>query len=379
MIYLDYAATTPMLEESLDTYVQAARTYYGNEQSLHDTGSDAAALLKLCRSTLAKLIGGEARGIYFTSGGSESNYLALHSLLTAHEAKGRHIVTTPLEHASIRNYFQELAKTGYDITYLPVDAAGCVDLSQLEQSLREDTVLVSIQHANSEIGTIQPIARIGKLLKEYGILFHTDCVQTFGKLPIQAEEMGIDSLSISAHKLYGPKGVGACYISPRVCWKPLFDGTSHENGFRPGTVNVPGIAAFLTAAQYSCQGMTQEAVRMQHLRKLLLAELAEVPSVSVLGHPEQVLPHIAGLLIHGMEGQYTMLECNRRGIAISVGSACQIGKQEPSRAILALGRTAAEAKQYVRLSFGRHTTEQHIREVAASLQAIIHNFFGGAV
>lgn len=242
MIYLDYAATTPMSAEALQTYTKAASQYFGNEQSLHDIGGTVSSLLQVCRKTFAEMIGGKEQGIFFTSGGSESNYLAIQSLLNAQNKK--HIITTPMEHASIRSYFQSLQSKGYTITEIPVDKNGLIRLIDLEEAITEDTVLASIQHGNSEIGTVQNIAEIGALLKKYNVLFHSDCVQTFGKLPIHVFEMGIDSLSVSAHKIYGPKGVGACYINPQVRWTQIFPGTSHEKGFRPGTVNVPGIAAF---------------------------------------------------------------------------------------------------------------------------------------
>ncbi len=236
-----------MSKEAIETYAKAAEQYFGNEQSLHDIGGTSSSLLQVCRKSFAQMIHGKEQGVFFTSGGSESNYLAIHSLLKARE--GKHIITTPIEHASIRNYFQSLKQQGYTITEIPVDSYGMIDMYALENSITENTVLASIQHGNSEIGTVQPIAEIGKLLKKHHVIFHTDCVQTFGKLPIDVTEMQIDSLSVSAHKIYGPKGVGACYINPQIRWEPLFKGTTHEKGFRPGTVNVPGVGAFLTASR----------------------------------------------------------------------------------------------------------------------------------
>lgn len=380
MIYLDYAATTPMSDESMLTFQQASKQYFGNEQSLHDIGSSASVLLKTCKKTLANLLHAKEQGIYFTSGGSESNYLALHSLITAHQEKGKHIITTPIEHASIRNYFRELEKQGFAITYVPVDRFGVVDIEALEAAIQEDTILASIQHANSEIGTIQPLRKIGRLLKAHNVLFHTDCVQTFGKIPIQVEDMYIDSLSISAHKIYGPKGVGACYINPQVQWQPIFEGTSHEGGFRPGTVNVPGIAAFLTAAQAIIEEQEKEAKRLKELREFFVQGLQEIPHpIFIEGHPVSSLPNIVAVTIQGIEGQYTMLECNRSGIAISVGSACQIGKQEPSRTMLAIGKEPEEAKQYVRFSLGKYTTKQEIETTLQVLRTMIYQFFGGAI
>ncbi|WIY63683.1 IscS subfamily cysteine desulfurase [Bacillus arachidis] len=376
MIYLDYAATTPMSKEAIETYTKAAEQYFGNEQSLHDIGGTASSLLQVCRASLAQMIGGKEQGVFFTSGGSESNYLAIQSLLNT--KSGKHILTTPMEHASIRSYFQFLAQQGYTITEIPVDSYGLIDLRALEEAITEDTVLASIQHGNSEIGTIQPISEIGEILKKRNILFHTDCVQTFGKLPIDVTAMQIDSLSISAHKIYGPKGVGACYINPQVRWEEVFPGTSHEKGFRPGTVNVPGIASFLTAAEHILDNHEEEQTRFRQLRSYFIEQLQPLPlEIQVEGHSTSCLPHIIGVTIKGIEGQYTMLECNRHGIAISTGSACQVGKQEPSKTMLAIGKTYEEAKQYVRFSFGRHTTKENIDTTIHALLTIGNQFYRG--
>ncbi|MCC2491746.1 cysteine desulfurase [Bacillus cereus] len=376
MIYLDYAATTPMSEEALQTYMKAASQYFGNEQSLHDIGGTAASLLQVCRKTFAEMIGGKEQGVFFTSGGSESNYLAIQSLLNARTKK--HIITTPMEHASIRSYFQSLKSKGYTITEIPVDKNGLLCLVDLEAAITEDTVLASIQHGNSEIGTVQNITEIGALLKKYNILFHTDCVQTFGKLPIHVFEMGIDSLSVSAHKIYGPKGVGACYINPQSRWEQVFPGTSHEKGFRPGTVNVPGIASFLTAAENILKTQWEESLRFKELRSYFLGQIQTLPlEIEVEGHSTSCLPHIVGVTIKGIEGQYTMLECNRHGIAISTGSACQVGKQEPSKTMLAIGKTYEEAKQYVRFSFGQQTTKDQIDTTIHALHTIGNQFYRG--
>lgn len=335
-----------------------------------------ASLLQVCRKTFAEMIGGKEQGVFFTSGGSESNYLAIQSLLNARTKK--HIITTPMEHASIRSYFQSLKSKGYTITEIPVDKSGLLCLVDLEAAITEDTVLASIQHGNSEIGTVQNITEIGALLKKYNVLFHTDCVQTFGKLPIHVFEMGIDSLSVSAHKIYGPKGVGACYINPQSRWEQVFPGTSHEKGFRPGTVNVPGIASFLTAAENILKTQWEESLRFKELRSYFLGQIQTLPlEIEVEGHSTSCLPHIVGVTIKGIEGQYTMLECNRHGIAISTGSACQVGKQEPSKTMLAIGKTYEEAKQYVRFSFGQQTTKDQIDTTIHALHTIGNQFYRG--
>ncbi|WP_456278132.1 IscS subfamily cysteine desulfurase [Bacillus sp. AK128] len=375
MIYLDYAATTPMRDEAIQAFIEASKQFYGNPSSLHDIGTKATSLLDTCRGELAKLISAEPQGIYFTSGGSESNILAIRSLLHGSSKHGDHLITTKIEHSSVFNLFQQLEKEGYEVTYLSVDHNGQIDLDELKNSIKSTTVLASIHHANSEIGTVQPIEKIGKLLHDQKVLFHSDCVQTFGKLPINVKTSYIDSLSISSHKLYGPKGVGACYINPELQWAPYFEGTSHEKGFRPGTVNVPGIASFLSAAQLIHEEMTAESERLLKLRQLFLRGMKErdLP-IEVTGHPTNTLPHILGVSIKGMEGQYAMLECNRYGLAISTGSACSVGKQAPSKTMLAIGKDASTAKQFVRLSFGKWTTEADIDHALNTLDKIIATY-----
>jgi cysteine desulfurase len=372
MIYLDYAATTPMREEALNVFIEASRNFYGNPSSLHDIGSKAQSLLETCRKELARFISGIESGIFFTSGGSESNILAIRSLLNGAERKGKHLITTKIEHSSVSNLFQQLEKEGFSVSYLGVDSYGRISLKDLAEAITPETVLASIHHANSEIGTLQPIDQIGKILHEHGVLFHTDCVQTFGKVPIDVISNHIDSLSISSHKIYGPKGVGACYLNPSTRWKPYFEHTSHEKGFRPGTINVPGIASFLCAAQLIFEELEVEQKRLFSLRKKFIKGLAGLAlPVVVEGHPSWGLPQIVGALVEGIEGQYTMLECNRHGIAISTGSACSVGKQAPSKTMIATGKDPQTAKQFIRLSFGKHTTEVDIEKALGILKQVV--------
>lgn len=372
MIYLDNAATTPMSKEALEAYQQVARHYYGNSSSLHDYGSASANLLQTCRSELSRMISGKAEGIYFTSGGSESNYLAIRSLLKGNEQKGKHIITTQTEHASIHTLCNTLEKEGYEVTWLPVDSNGIIAISQLKAALREDTCLVTIHHANSETGILQPLEAIGSLLKEKNILFHSDCVQTFGKIRIDVEKLHLTSLSISAHKIYGPKGVGALYIDPKVSWKSPYQGATHESGMRPGTVDVPGVASFVTAAQVLEPLMQDRREKYEMLRIFFLKQIhkAWLP-ITIEGENLKGLPHILGLRIAGVEGQHVMLECNRKGIAISTGSACQVGSQSPSRTMLATGKTVDQAHEFIRISFGIHTTIKNLEVTLQALKEII--------
>ncbi|MCU9612364.1 IscS subfamily cysteine desulfurase [Caldibacillus lycopersici] len=377
MIYLDYAATTPMSEEAMEVFIQASKNFYGNANSLHDIGSNAANLLEASREELAKLLHCQKEGIYFTSGGSESNILAITSLISANKHRGNHLITTKCEHSSILHLFQRLEQEGYEVTYLPVNQSGFVDLAALQNAVKDTTILVAIQHANSEIGTIQHINKIGKLLHERNVLFHCDAVQSFGKIPLHLDQEYIDSLSISSHKVYGPKGVGAVYINPRRKWNPQIPGSTHEGGLRPGTINIPGIAAFVTAATAIYDTMERENARLEALRELLIEKLTQLPTAKVVieGDQRKHLPNIVGIRIIGMEGQLVMLECNRYGIALSTGSACSIGMQEPSSTLKALGRSDMEAKQFIRISLGNATTKADILHTIAIMNNVTESFF----
>ncbi|MFC4320932.1 IscS subfamily cysteine desulfurase [Litchfieldia salsa] len=364
MIYLDYAATTPMSHEAIHVYTEVAKNIYGNTNSLHDVGSTAHSLLESCRIELGSLVNSKSDGIYFTSGGTESNHLVVQTLIQSFKGKGNHLITTSIEHSSLSNLFRKLEQEGFEVTYLPVDHTGKISLSDLKQSIKPTTILASIQHANSEIGVIQDLEAIGEILSRHSVLFHSDCVQTFGKIPIDVVKMNLDSISISSHKIYGPKGVGAAYINPNTNWIPLYPNTTHENGFRSGTVNVPGIASFVAAAQQIVSEMEENQRKVTMLREHLKNGINRYfEKIELIEHPNSQLQQIVGLRFHGIEGQYSMLEFNRHGLAVSTGSACAIGQQAPSKTILALGKTPEEAKQFIRLSFGKSTTIETIDKV----------------
>ncbi|MDP4097241.1 IscS subfamily cysteine desulfurase [Paenibacillus sp. P96] len=371
MIYLDYAASAPMSEEALHVFHELNKEVYGNASSLHDAGGKAEHILNYCRRQLAGLIHGREEGIYFTSGGTESNILALQSVLNGLPASKRHFITTSVEHSSIRNLVSLLQSQGWEISIMQPDLNGRITPEILLSHLKENTGLVSIQHANSETGIIQDLQELSSVLKERHVLLHTDAVQTFGKIPVHADELGFDVLTVSSHKLYGPKGVGAVYIRPGIPWKPVYPGTTHEKGFRPGTVNVPGIGAFIAAAAAMIGQMTELSQHFQKLRSHLFteAERLGIPLKPVVQEVRaQVLPHIAGCYFLKAEGQYIMLECNRNGICISTGSACAAGQQEPSPSVKALGATNQEALRFIRISFGQHTTLQEMDLLLKTLQ-----------
>ncbi|MBU9714800.1 IscS subfamily cysteine desulfurase [Evansella tamaricis] len=365
MIYLDNAATTPMSAAALDVYVKAATEYFANPSSLHEHGEKAKQLLETCRREISKLIHAKPSEIFFTSGGTEGNIRTLQSLYAANKHKGNHVITSVLEHPSVQTFFLALEKKGVDVSYLEVDSNGLIPLEQIERTLRPDTILASIQHVNSEIGVIQPINDIGNLLKKHGVLFHSDCVQSFGKLPIHVDQFPIDAISISSHKIYGPKGIGAVYLSRDTPWEPVDLLTTHEHGFRPGTVNTPGIAAFTTAASDAVKNQENSLNYIWELRNFFFEEMKEIQHlIKVEGSKNQQLPHIIGMGIKGFEGQYMLLTLDRFGICISTGSACQTGKQDPSIAMKALNKSAQEAKRFFRISIGLQTTKQEITTIA---------------
>ena len=375
LIYLDYAATTPMSSEALHVYNEAVKKYFGNASSLHDIGTKANDALTICRRQLAMFLNGEEKGIYFTSGGTEANVLAILSLIKGNKKKGNHLITTKVEHSSLFNLFQQLEKEeGYEVTYLSVDTSGFICLDELQKAIRPTTILASIHHGNSEIGTMQSIKQIGEILHQSGVIFHSDCVQTFGEIEIDVIASKIDSLSVSSHKIYGPKGTGFCYISPKVNWKMQINNTTHEDGFRAGTVDVPSILSFTTAAQQMMQTMEKRQEKYKMLRDRLITYLNEkTDKVIVEGSMEHQLAHIIGLSFLQVQGQYIMLECNRYGIAISTGTACQVGMQSPSRTMLAIGKAESEAKQFIRISLGKMTTESEIDQTIEVLERILQN------
>jgi cysteine desulfurase len=377
MKYFDYAATCPLDADAAEVYLKAAGEYFGNTGSLHDTGSRAASLLEGCRSQLAHMLSAEKEGIYFTSGGSEGNFLAIHALLTASEKEGKHIIAGKAEHSSVHSALSVLMEAGYETTFLPFDDHGRIRLADFENAIREDTVLAVIQHSNSEIGTIQPLREISGLCKKNGILLHSDMVHSFGKVAV-ADMMGhADSFSISAHKFYGPKGTGAVYIRPTLSWKPYYPGSTHENGFRPGTVNVPAIAAMIQAAAKAYSSQEKFALTAARQREAFLESLKEAGThITIYGSvcPEEQIASTIGLGIRGIEGQWMMLECNRRGFAISTGSACQTGIQNPSKAMKAMGMEDAAAKEFIRISFGRDSALEEINELGCTIAGIVRDY-----
>ncbi len=362
-IYLDYHATTPMDPEVLKTMLPYFTEVFGNAASRnHEFGWTAEAAVENARKQIAKLVGATEKEMIFTSGATESNNLALTGVAEMYKEKGNHIITSPIEHKAILDTCHALEKKGYEITYLPVDQYGQVSPESVRNAITSKTILVSIMFANNEIGTVNPIAEIGKVCKEKGVLFHTDAVQAAGKVLIDVEKMGIDLLSITAHKIYGPKGVGALYVrrkNPRVRLSPLIHGGGHERGMRSGTLNVPGIVGFGKAAELALRLMPEEMPRLARLRNKLWDGIREgLDEVYLNGHPEDRLPNNLNVSFAFVEGESLMM--GMKELAVSSGSACTSASLEPSYVLKNIGVGEDLAHTSIRFSIGRFTTEEEI-------------------
>lgn len=367
--YFDFAATCPIDDEALQAYVKASKSYFGNTSSPHDTGSQASALVEECRDTLATMTGVQKEGLYFTSGGTESNFIAIYALLSAKKKKGNHIIISQSEHASIQNVISKLEGEGYSVTKIPLTPEGIIDVDALQKAMTEDTVLVSVQHVNPEIGTIQPLAQIKQICKDTETYLHSDCVQSFGKVDLREVTPYLDSYSVSSHKVYGPKGVGAVYINPVLSPQPYFPNGTHERGIRPGTLNVPGIVGFTVAAQAMDQKLESNRAHYLKLYQTFMNSIESAQShLDVLPSSyHEGFSAIVGLCVKGIEGQWMMLEANRKGFSFSTGSACSAGNQTPSKTLLAMGVPEEEAKSFIRISFGKDQTEEDVTELAQLL------------
>ncbi|WP_373465713.1 IscS subfamily cysteine desulfurase [Bacillus zhangzhouensis] len=366
MVYLDYAASTPVSEEALHVFQQLSKDCYGNASSLHDAGGRANDILTYSRQSLATILEGEPDGIYFTSGGTESNILAIQSIMNGLPAHKQHVITTSVEHPSVHHALDALHRLGVKVTIIEPNQNGIITEDILKKALLPETGLVSIQHANSETGIIQPLAQLAPLLKERQILFHTDAVQTFGKIRVSIKELGVDAMSISSHKVYAPKGAGAVYMGAHVPWRPLYTGAVQENGLRPGTVNVPCIGAFVAASEQMLLKLDEQHQLDEQLRDYFLQQIKkrQLPVRTLQDNDKRrMLPHIIGCFFEGFEGQYVMLACNRHGICISTGSACASGYHHPSPAVKALHVSDRDALQFIRISFGRLSSKDDIDQL----------------
>jgi len=375
---MDHASTTPMAPEVIEAMAAAFVEIFGNASSLHQPGLSARAALEEARERVAGLIGAEAGEVYFTSGGTESDNLAIRGAALANRDRGRHIITTTIEHPAVLEPCKALEKEGFEVTYLPVTREGLVEVEALEAAIRKDTILISIMHANNEIGTIQPIAEAGEIARSRGIVFHTDAVQTVGKIPAKVDDLGVDLLSISSHKLHGPKGVGALYIRKKTPIEPIIFGGGHERGMRSGTENVPGIIGLAAASELAERNLEGEMVRISGMRDRLADYVLErVEETWVNGSRTKRLPNNLNLGFSFIEGEALLLRLDAKGIAVSTGSACSSKKTVASHVLTAIGLRPQEAHGSLRITLGRENTDEEVDrvgeaivEVAESLRAM---------
>jgi cysteine desulfurase len=373
-IYLDHAGTTPMHPKVMEAMKPYFREKFGNPASLHAFGQEAAAAVIEARASLAQLLGAASpEEIIFTSGGTESDNAAIIGALFARRKKGNHIITSKIEHHAVLHTCEFLHKQGLaEATYLPVDSSGLVDPEEVKKAIGEKTILVSIMHANNEIGTIEPIAEIGGICRERQVAFHTDAVQTVGHIPISVQEMNVDLLSLSAHKFYGPRGAGALYVRKGVRISPLMHGGGQERGLRSGTLNVGGIVGLGEAAQQAALEMETEMKRQAEMRESLLRGLTEkIPEVIKTGHPTQRLPNNASICIRYVEGESMLLNLDLQGIAASSGSACTSGSLEASHVLLAIGIPHEIAHGSLRFTFGRDNKPSDVESVLEVLPPVV--------
>lgn len=377
MIYLDNAATTKVNKKVLESMMPYFSEIYCNPSAAYSFATKGRIAIEEARNHAAKLIGASDMEIYFTSGGSESDNWAIKAVAESFSDKGKHIITTKIEHHAVLHTCEYLERHGFDITYLNVDDDGKVRLDELKKSIREDTILISVMTANNEIGTIQPVAEIGKIAHEKGILFHTDAVQAYGHIPINVDEMNIDLLSASGHKFNGPKGVGIMYIRKGVKIRSFIHGGSQERGRRAGTYNVPGIAGLGTAAKLAMENMAKRAEKEKELRDYFIDRIsAEIPYTVLNGHREDRLPNNINFCFRFVEGESVLIMLDHAGICASSGSACTSGAIDPSHVLRAIGLSDEMAHESLRLTLSYENTKEEIDTVVGELKRIVERLRG---
>jgi cysteine desulfurase len=371
-VYLDNVATAPVLPEVLEVMLPYFREAYGNVQSLHNWGDSARGAAETAREQVAALIGGEAEEVIFTASGTESNNFAIKGLAMAQSSKGKHIVVSAIEHFSVLHSAKTLEKWGFEVSEVPVDKYGLVDPAEVAKNLRKDTILVSIMHANSEVGTIEPIKEIAAVVKKSGAIFHTDAVATAGTIPVDVSDLGVDALSLAGNEFYGPQGSGALWLKKGVRIIPFLDGGVQEGGRRAGTENVPAIAGMGKAAELAKAEMTRRAERLSPLRDKLLAGLPKrIEHVIVTGHPTKRLPGHASFCVEFIEGEAMLMLLNSQGIAVSSGSACTSRALKASHVLIAMGLPHEIAQGSLLFSFGLSSTEEDVDYVLETMPPIV--------
>lgn len=372
-VYMDHAATTYTKKEVLEEMLPFFTENFGNPSSIHKFGRDALKHVDIARGRVAKALGAEPSEIYFTAGGSEADNWAVKGTAYANKSKGNHIITTNFEHHALLHTCEYLEKEGFEVTYLPVDEHGLVSIEDVRNAITEKTILISIMYANNEIGTIQPIAEIGKLARDKGIYFHTDAVQAVGSVKIDVKEQNIDMLSLSAHKFYGPKGIGVLYVRKGIKLINFVHGGAQERGRRAGTENVPGIVGLGKAIELATENLEEQSKRLMNLRDRLINSVMEkIPYTRLNGHPVKRLPGNVNFSFQFIEGEALLLNLDMKGIAGSSGSACTSGSLDPSHVLLAIGLPHEIAHGSLRLSLGAVNTEEDIDYVLEVLPEIVN-------
>ncbi len=371
-IYLDYAATTPILTDVYRKMLECYSKFNGNPSSPYALGREADAELETARAKIAKAIGANPSEIYFTSGGTEANNWAIKGIARANRSKGNHIITSAIEHPSVLESCKELEKEGFKVTYVPVDANGVVDYASIIKSIGPNTILISIMLANNEVGSLQPVRAISELARQNKISFHTDAVQALGEIAINVKDLGVDALSLSAHKIYGPKGVGALYIKKGTKIEKFMSGGRQEKNLRAGTQNVPLCAGFGVAAEYVTTDLEEKVKEIRVVRKYFQKRLSEeVHNISMNGHPTQRLANNCSITFEGAEAEAVVMMLDNMGVYASMGSACETGSNKPSHVLLAMGKTLEEARTTVRFTFGAEVTKADVDEAVERIRKAV--------
>lgn len=380
MIYLDNAATTKTAPEAVEAMMPYLTDYYGNAGGIYRLGSESKKAIIRAKETIAETLGAEPNEIYFTSGGTESDNWAIKAVYESYCGRGKHIITSKIEHHAVLHTCKYLEQRGAEVTYLDVDGDGLIDLERLERAIRPDTILISIMYANNEIGTIQPVREIGEIAAAHGILFHTDAVQVYGQLPVDVRKCHIDMLSASGHKFGGPKGIGFLYIGKEVKLRAFMHGGQQERGRRAGTENVAGIAGMEAAVKRAYRVMEEKAKRETALREYLIEKLVrEIPDTKLNGHPVKRLPGNVNVSFASVEGEAVLIMLDMEGICASSGSACTSGALDPSHVLRAIGLAPELARGSVRLTIGEDNTREEIDAAVEALVRIVRKIRATAV
>lgn len=373
MIYLDNSATTRPFAEVVESYAKAAQQYFANPSSVHKPGMQAEQLLKQARLQTATILGVKPGEIIFTSGGTEGNNTAIKGIAYTYRSRGKHIITTAVEHPSVTNVCEQLKKEGFEITYLPVDRNGRVQINDVKNAIRDDTILVSIMHVNNEVGTIQPIEEIGELLQNYPkLFFHVDQVQGIGKVPLDYKKAHVDLATISAHKFHGLKGTGALFVREGIHFNPLLSGGGQEKNFRSGTENTAGIVAMARALRMATENLAEKILHMKKIQSYFFSELSKIPEVTLNTPAPSCAPHIINFSIPRFKTEVLITALSERGVYVSTTSACSVQRNEPSKTLLAMGLGDDIASSSVRISLSFENTFEEAQKAMTAIRECIH-------